>query len=337
MSKYLKYFNEDAEYQQFKDSSEYIEPNVSYVENRNVVYYHPFVVETRVVCTYNVTDITNATQLCKYVTGFTSMEIDDVMIDNVTTGYTFNSVGEHTVKFELAEPIIIGNAAFQYCYDLTSVVIPDSVTTIGDYAFEGCYDLTSVEIGSGVTSIGDSAFADCTRLTGELVIPDSVTSIGNNAFNHCDLLKGELVIPDSVTYIGERAFYSCRRLKSVVIGSGVTSIGNAAFQYCYGLTSVVIPDSVTSIGGSVFGNCGYLASVEIGSGVTSIGKNAFSYCEYLTEITSNAVIAPTISNYTFQYIKTGGVLKVPVGSDYSTWMSTSNYYLGKYNWTIEYI
>ena len=73
------------------------------------------------------------------------------------------------------------------------------------------------------------------------------------------------------------------------------------------------------------------------SGVTSIGYQAFRFCGGLTEIVCHAPTAPTIDSYTFQNIKTGGVLKVPVSSDYSTWMSTSSYYLGYYNWTMENI
>lgn len=99
------------------------------------------------------------------------------------------------------------------------------------------------------------------------------------------------------------------------------------------MTSVTIPDSVTSIGDDAFSNCTGLTSVTIGNSVTSIGDYAFAWCD-LTSITSLATIAPTITSKTFQGIKTGGTLYVPTGSTgYNTWMSTGNYYLGKYNWT----
>ena len=54
----------------------------------------------------------------------------------------------------------IGSEAFRGCSGLTSVTIPNSVTSIGDYAFRGCSGLTSVIIGSGVLSIGSSAFSN---------------------------------------------------------------------------------------------------------------------------------------------------------------------------------
>ena len=144
---------------------------------------------------------------------------------------------------------------------ITSVTIPDSVTSIGDYAFRGCSNLTSV------------------------TIPDSVTSIGNRAFSGCSSLTS-VTIPDSVTSIGEKAFYGCRNLTSITIGNGVTSIGDWAFDGCTGLTSVTIPDSVTSIGSSAFSGCSSLTSVTIPDSVTSIGSYAFNGCDNL-EITIN--------------------------------------------------
>ena len=82
------------------------------------------------------------------------------------------------------ENYIIGASAFEGCWDLTSVTIPNSVTSIGDYAFSGCDGLTSVTIPNSVTEIGDYAFSGCTGLT-SITIPNSVTEIGSGAFYKC--------------------------------------------------------------------------------------------------------------------------------------------------------
>jgi hypothetical protein len=82
----------------------------------------------------------------------------------------------------------IGKWAFSSCRSLTSITIPDSVTSIGDSAFSYCYGLTSITIPDSVTSIGDSAFSYCYGLT-SVVIGDSVTSIGKYAFYDCDSLN----------------------------------------------------------------------------------------------------------------------------------------------------
>ena len=130
----------------------------------------------------------------------------------------------------------IKNGMFKNCSRLTTITLPNSVTSIGEWAFDGCTGLTSIEIPNSVTAIGSGAFYDCTGLT-SITIPNSVTSIGNYAF------------------------YGCTGLTSVTIGNSVTSIGEGAFSGCTGLTSITIPNSVTSIGYGAFRNCTGLTSV----------------------------------------------------------------------------
>lgn len=146
----------------------------------------------------------------------------------------------------------IGYRAF-YNTEITSVTIPNSVTSIEQDTFSNCTSLTRVVIPDSVTSIGILAFNKCSSLT-SIGIPDSVTSIGDSAFSGCTSLTG-IVIPDSVTIIGEWAFANCTLLTNIEIPDSVTSIGNYVFYKCTGLTNIVIPDSVTSIGWYAFENC----------------------------------------------------------------------------------
>ena len=228
--------------------------------------------------------------------------------------------------------IEIGYYCFYDCQSLTNITIPNSVTTIGNNAFAACRSLTSVTIPNSVTSIGGSVFFNCSGLT-SVTIGDSVTSIGDLAFASGYSLTN-VTIPDSVTSIGGSAFASCTGLTSVTIPNSVTSIGNSAFAACRSLTSVTIPNSVTSIGNYAFENCEGLTSATIGSGVTSIGTYAFTNCSALTSIISLATTAPTITNSTFRSVTQNGTLYVPQGSSgYDVWMGTSDYYLGKYNWS----
>ena len=265
--------------------------------------------EAKVMAKFNVTSTTEPTRIASATTKFSGIEIDGIKQPSVTTGYTFSTTGEHTVKYTLTDPTSIGSSAFTACNGLTSIVIPDSVTSIGSSAFYACSGLTSITIPSGVTSIGTYAFSGCSTIT-SIDIPNSVTSIGGGVFNRCSSLT------------------------SCTIGSGVTSISSSAFQQCDALTSITIPDSITSIGGQAFAWCYGITSITIPSGVTSIGDRAFYICKNLRSITCNAMTAPTIQSDTFQSIKTGGTLTVPSGSSgYDVWMGTGNYYLGKYNWT----
>ncbi|MBR1922203.1 MAG: leucine-rich repeat domain-containing protein, partial [Paludibacteraceae bacterium] len=158
-------------------------------------------------------------------------------------------------------------------YSLTSVTIPNSVTSIGDGydAFYGCSSLTSINVASdnsNYCSVDGVLFnKDKTTLIqypggkqGAYTIPNSVTSIGESAFYNCSSITS-VTIPNSVTSIGERAFYECTSLTSVTIGNSVTSIGYQAFAFCTGLTSVTIGNSVTSIGDHAFTDCSGLTSV----------------------------------------------------------------------------
>ena len=104
----------------------------------------------------------------------------------------------------------IGNDAFNSCYHLYTIKLPESIIKIGDNAFANCMLLRSIELPNGLLSIGDSAFINCEKLK-EIVIPDTVTRISWLAFTGCKNLNS-IYIPISVTYIGFDAFQNCSQL-----------------------------------------------------------------------------------------------------------------------------
>ena len=180
----------------------------------------------------------------------------DISFNNRLTSFSFkNCIALTSMVLPNNITTIVSNA-FYGCNKLGSVIIPDSVTSIGEYAFSNCTSLTSVTIPDSVTSIGEDTFSGCTSLT-SVTIGKSVTSIGGGAFDGCSSLTS-VIIPDSVTSIGSSAFNNCTALTSITIPDGVTSIGTYAFYGCRSLTSVIIPDSVTSIGNFAFHNCSSL-------------------------------------------------------------------------------
>ena len=116
------------------------------------------------------------------------------------------------------------------------------VTTIGHAAFFNSA-VTSVTIPDSVTSISDDAFVNCPQLT-NISIPNSVTSIGFFAFGSCTSLKS-ITLPSSLSSISGALFSGCSQLTTIHIPVSVTSIGNNAFADCPSLMTVTYPGSKT--------------------------------------------------------------------------------------------
>ena len=204
----------------------------------------------------------------------------------IPSSVTYNSVSYSVTS--------IGESAFNFCTDLTSVTIPNSVTSIGNSAFYYCADLTSVTIPNSVTSIGDYAFFKCTRLT-SVTIGNSVTSIGDKAFYDCTSLTS-VTIPNSVASIGGSAFSHCSSLTSPVYNAHVFAFMPTSYSGAF-----TIPDGIESIAGGAFFYCSSLTSVTIPNSVASIGDYAFSHCSSLTSMTIEAETPPTLGQVVFDY------------------------------------
>lgn len=208
----------------------------------------------------------------------------------------------------------IGANAFQWCSNLTSITIPNSITSIGDRAFNECSSLITVAIPSSVISIGESVFWNCTGMT-SVTIPNTINSIGYGTFHGCSRLTS-LSIPNSVTSIGDWAFMWCGGLSEMVIPNSVTSIGDDSFDGCRGLTKSAYPSTLTSNpfkygisikypaegaeceDGFVWGpdkSAIYYAPLtlegefDIPSSVSKIGESAFLYCDGLTSVKTSSL------------------------------------------------
>ena len=117
--------------------------------------------------------------------------------------------------------------------------IPNSVTSL-DGCFWDCTGLTSITIPNSVTSLGDYCFQDCTGLT-SITIPNSVTTLGEGCFSECTGLTS-ITIPNSVTSIGNYAFYGCSDLTNIRMKSSTPpTTGNNVFANCSNLTTVYVP------------------------------------------------------------------------------------------------
>lgn len=168
--------------------------------------------------------------------------------------------------------ITIGNTAFMDDNFITSVIMPDSVTSIEDGqfsypgsssnqgAFAQCPSLRNIVFSSNLTTIGTYAFGDCTALS-ELSISEGITHIGAAAFIYCSALT-TLALPTTLYGIYPKAFLGCSALTTLLLShTQVNWINNDAFMECSSLTTLTLPVSLTRIGSGAFTDCDSLTDI----------------------------------------------------------------------------
>lgn len=207
----------------------------------------------------------------------------------------------------------IGTAAFGWCNNIKTVVIPDGVTKIADNAFSNCSSLTGVTIPGSVTHIGDSAFEACRSLW-RITLPEGVTYIGNKAFWSGGIVR-EVNIPSTVKTIIQNPFAGIKSVDHIsvsennpyykkesggivetatgrlVFGTGegalssrVKAIGFQAYNACAS-KNIKLPAGLLSIDTYAFLGCRYLESITIPRSLKEIGYHSFCNCKELRSIT----------------------------------------------------
>ncbi len=213
-----------------------------------------------------------------------------------------------TVNYEDKDYKVIGisNGAFRSNTGLTSVTIPNTVTTIYGNAFSGCTSLREIYFPKTLEYLGASAFYKTPWLDAQpngvvyastalytykgtmpqntsIVIQDGTTCIAESAFSKCTNLNS-VQIPNTVKTICTSAFNSCSALANVNIPSSVKLVGDNVFNRCSSLPSITLPNTLPYISYGMFAGCTSLTSITIPNSVKFIGQSSFHQCTGLTSV-----------------------------------------------------
>ena len=242
--------------------------------------------------------------------------------------YAFNNCTELTSVVIPNSVTLIDEDAFAYCTSLASVTIGNSLTTINGWAFFGCIELTNLNLPNTVKTIGEYAFCNCTSLT-NVNIPASLTTLGGWAFFNCALTEAHL--PASVSHIGLSAFGGCQGLSSLSVASEnnvydsrdncnaiIETANNILISGCKNTT---IPATVTVIGDDAFSGCTELTAITIPDRVTAIGDYAFGGCSGLTGLEIPASVTSITHN---AFSACTGLSSITVVSENPTFDSRDN-------------
>ena len=200
----------------------------------------------------------------------------------------------------------ISPSAFSWCYLVTGVSLPDSLTQIGDYAFSSCYSLEEVALPDGITEIGKSSFSYQTKLFSSIGsstaralgaqersfrisgLPAAMQYITSDGETYLALLKIDadtqsIAVPEGVEAIGNNMYYSGaaetpEKLKSVSFPASLKRIEMGAFRDCSALKSISLPGSISRVGDYAFDNCPAILYAAIDSNTArALGKADYAF------------------------------------------------------------
>jgi hypothetical protein len=218
--------------------------------------------------------------------------------------------------------------------ELTTFVIPNTVTGIGSDAFNNAIRLTQITFGTQIASIGENALGRLGGLTSfvvpdgnanfssrdgvlfnelqteliqfplnsatnSYVIPNTVVTIKQDAFYDAESITN-ITVPNSVINIEDRAFYGASSLAGITLGNNVTTIGEFALAFLESLTSIVFPDSVSELGTGLMQGNENLTSATLPEGLVTIPDQAFTEARALTSITIPSTVTTIGENAFYQ-------------------------------------
>ncbi|MBO6047948.1 MAG: leucine-rich repeat protein [Erysipelotrichaceae bacterium] len=186
-----------------------------------------------------------------YLYSYMGNDTDIIIPDKVETiGDRCFAENETIESVTMSHVKTIGNGAFHYCYNLTSVTLNDGLESIGVQAFAST-GLTSLTLPDTLTTLGNS-FIEYTKIK-SIVVPESVVNWDEyGVFSNADKLE-EVTLPDNTTTIKESAFEGCESLKTIKGANNLEVIEKSAFEYTeVDIQSLLDRPSLKTIGTRAF-------------------------------------------------------------------------------------
>ena len=253
---------------------------------------------------------TNTYGVCNNLTNLVSLSIPNT-IQKIYGSNAFAGCGNLT---SLTLPDLVSTlaqGAFYNCSSITSLHLPNNLAYLeGASTFMNCASLRSITLPAGLTTnIGKNMFAFCSSLSSVTFAGTLIPSVSTNAFVQCTNLTS-IVLPTGVTRVDDGAFSSCTRLAGVSMASVTRINGNNTFANCSALSSIVLPNGSGGISGNttttptvyinsaMFQNCASLTSITIGMYMPFIGSYAFNGCSSLPNVTLPSSVQ-NISTFAF--------------------------------------
>lgn len=205
--------------------------------------------------------------------------VKSVIFEGDNTQVAIDFLGRSTLE-EVRLPANItqfdGPSTFRGCDMLKRVILPEKLKEIPAYFFKECPNLTTLVIPNSVTKIGREAFSGSG--ISQITLSENLTTIEAMAFKESGLTQ--ITLPESLTTIEASAFYKTK-LETITIPKNVTKIPTDCFYQCENLTRAMFPNTLTTIDARAFRGCSNLANIDIPTSLETIGVGAFGDCKNL--------------------------------------------------------